>query len=156
MSTPYDTIEDAISTALLAEGTPFKNVFTYGAALADSELVTQIEKLANANVAPAAIVFYAGGSSNEGFAHELDEAAVFTVLVVAAARSFESATQGGTQDKGIFALLTWCRQAMHDLRNASVLNELIWKGNRRFAIPGLPLTVAAYAADFETRIAYGD
>ena len=154
MSSEYEDVEGAIKTALTAEGSPFVGVHTAGAALADTQIAEELQKLGDANRAPAALVFYSGGDTNSGRAGVWQEFATFTVVVVAATRSLEAATRGGTQDVGVFDLLAYCRDALRDLRNATCKNDLTWLRNRRFAIPGLPLTVAAYALEFQTMIEF--
>ena len=102
MSSEYEDVEDAIKTALTGEGTPFVTVNTAGAALADTQIAAELQKLGDSVEAPAAMIFYAGGTSNEGRAPVLQEFATFTVVVVTATRSLEAATRGGTQDVGVF------------------------------------------------------
>jgi hypothetical protein len=154
MATVYDSIEDAIVTALKAVNTPLVTVEARGAGLSDADLIEELMRLADGTQSPAALVLYAGGDSNEGYTHVLTEDALYDVVVISATRTRTAATRGSAQDTGIYELLTWCRGQLHDLRNSGVLNDLIYMGTRRLAIAGSPLTVAAYAMRYKTMIQF--
>ena len=156
MSTVYDLIEDAIVSALMVKDAPFKQVLKWGGSISDAELVNEIEKLASAQTAPAAVVFYAGGPTNEGFASVLEEVAVFTIVIIVSGRSREAAMRGDAKSAGVYACLDWCRTNLHGKTLSNVPNPLRWQGNRRFGLPGQLLTTAAYAADYHAPLYYAD
>ena len=155
MATTYDAIEDGIKAVLNADGTPFKTVVTYGAQLSDGEIADELAKLVS--TAPAALVFYGGGETNKGFGGDLLEEAVFTILVIAAARSRTASLRGDAQSVGVYELLDYCRGNLHNVPGIEgIPNPLIWIGNRRFSLPGDRLTVAAYMCNFTAPVHYPD
>ena len=151
----YDNIEAAIVATLSAEVSPFRTVQAYGSHLSDADLVKELHKLLR--VAPAALVCYAGGQTNCGLAGSLDEEATFSVICVAAARTPEAAAKGDDVSPGIYRLLEYCREQLHNVTDiAGINNPLLCRGNRRVVIPGHLLTVAAWACDFRGDLNYPD
>lgn len=151
--TAYDLIEDGMLELLLGAGTPFKAaaVQTFGCQLSDAEVGREIQKMAS--IAPACMIFYAGGEVDDGLGSEPGEQAIFTVVYVASAVSRDTAGRGRGDRPGVYQLLKWGQSVLHNARvDAKILNPLTWRRNRRFALPHELLTVAAYAQDFTTLV----
>jgi len=155
IETAYDRIEAGIVAKLTADGSPFVTVAAYGAHLADSEILDELERLQR--ISPAALVIYGGGRANGGYAGVLEEEAAFTVLVIAAGTSRETAIEGDDARPGVYALIDYVRSALHNRTDvAGANNPLLHTGTRRFALPGGLLTVAAYAVDFITTLQWDE
>ncbi|HUW32882.1 MAG TPA: phage protein Gp37 [Planctomycetota bacterium] len=155
MTTAYDTIEDGIVTQLTAEDSPFATVLAYGAQLSDAELADELEKLLTK--APAALVVFEGGRTNEGYGGALMEEAIFAVLVVAGGRSRTASLRGDKAAVGVYTLIDYCRAQLHNVPGISgIVLPLLWQGSRRLALPGNRLTVAAYVCTFKARIERSD
>jgi len=154
-ATAYDSIEDGIATTLEADGTPFTKIVTYGANLSEVQIANELERLKTH--APAAMVFYGGGPTNKGLAGQLVEQATFVVLVIAAGATAESAARGDDARQGVYQLLKYVREHLHNVPEISGITiPLLWAGNRRFQLPGQPLTVAAWRCEFEAEMVYAD
>jgi len=154
-ATVYDQVEDAIVTAITATGTPFKRVDAWGSHLSDAEIAVELEQLVR--VAPAAMVMYGGGETNEGYGNDLTEKAVYTVLVIAAGRDRTSASAGDNASSGVYRLMDYVRDKLHNVHGISgIVNPLLWSGNKRFLIPGHLMNVAAYAVMFRADLYFYD
>ena len=153
MATDYDQIEDRIKTALEVAGTPLERVFTYGAQLSNAELAEELNKFVS--YGPSAMVLYEGGTTNEGFGGQLTEDGQFSVLVVVPGKTAAAALRGDAAASGVYALLQWVRQKLHNVAGFAP-NPLIWQRTSRLALPGERLTVAAYAMTFKAMLVFTD
>jgi phage gp37-like protein len=151
----YAEVESAIVTALKdGTETPFKTVEAYGSQLSDAELADELQRLVT--VAPAALVLYTGSDSNLGRAGDLKEEATFAVAVIAAARSRGALAAGDEKSVGFYNLLDYVRAALHNNMLDGLNNPLLYAGNRRIALPGSLLTVAAYQVLFRVDFHHAD
>lgn len=145
----YAVLTDDVAYADVDNPTPLVTVSRGGAALSDSQIAEELEKLANANTAPAALIVYSGGGTDEGVAGIVDAPEVFTILVVVAGRSRQAAVLGDNAATGLYDVLEWIEDKLHNrIGIEGIDNPLRFMGNRRFQIPGYLMSCAAYAVDF--------
>jgi len=149
-TTTYDKVETAIKTTLDAEDSPFKAVEAYFVCLSDAQIAQRLSEMESQ--APAAMVYYGGGTGNAGTFGVLEENAVYTVLVVAAATTVAEAVKGGAARNGVYQLKKYVIDQLHDKLVSGINNPLLYQCARRFQIPGQTLTVAALAIEFSTTL----
>ena len=155
MATAYDMIEDGIQSALEAEGSLFNKVLTHGACMSDDEVAIALERLAPE--APVALVFYAGGTTNNGENGELVENATFAVVVLAAGSTVAAASRGDKARAGVYQLMQHVRERLHNVPEIEgIINPLTLSANRRFRLPDRSMTVAAWMCEFSGRVLFAD
>jgi len=152
MASTYGDIESAIATAIGAEeDNPFKTVLVHGSQLTNQQLAEELDKLSNANTAPAVMIMWRGSQEDPQHAGWRVELGQFWCVCVQAARTAEAVLRGDDESTGVYELAEWLVDTLHNQDISDVPNRLYLR--RSMPVPrDLPVTVAAWVVVFETQV----
>ena len=152
-------IEATLKPAAPVEGvaSPFKNALDGLDSLGDEDLVNALNAAATGDLAPAFGVLLPSGETNLGEAGVLKEELNVWIVVLDAARSRQAATLGDQQSPGVFALVDYVREKLHNVAAITgIVNPMLFAGHERLRFGQRSLTVAARIVKFKAPLTFAD